>query len=77
MSPGRARSRRRGMIMGAAISSSRAKKAAASQQAQSTLQPTTQEDPSIAQLKQLAELKDQGILTQEEFDTKKRQILGI
>ena len=28
-------------------------------------------------LKQLAELKDQGILTQEEFDAKKKQILGL
>jgi membrane protease subunit (stomatin/prohibitin family) len=31
---------------------------------------------SIAQLKQLAELKDQGILTQEEFDAQKAKILS-
>ncbi len=30
----------------------------------------------IAQLKELAELKDQGILTQEEFDAQKRRILA-
>jgi predicted Zn-dependent peptidase len=30
-----------------------------------------------AQLQQLAQLKEQGILTQEEFDAKKKQILGI
>lgn len=30
-----------------------------------------------AQLEQLAQLKDKGILTQEEFDAKKKQILGI
>jgi putative oligomerization/nucleic acid binding protein len=30
----------------------------------------------IAQLRELAELKDQGILTQEEFDAQKRRILG-
>ncbi len=30
-----------------------------------------------AELEQLAQLKDQGILTQEEFEAKKKQILGI
>lgn len=34
-------------------------------------------DPTTAQLEQLAQLKQQGILTQEEFDAKKKQILGI
>jgi hypothetical protein len=31
---------------------------------------------TIAQLKQLAELKDQGILTQAEFDAQKAKLLG-
>ena len=31
----------------------------------------------MAELQQLAQLKDQGILTQEEFDAKKKQILGL
>lgn len=35
------------------------------------------EDPMTQQLEELARLKDQGILTQEEFDAKKKQILGI
>ncbi len=35
------------------------------------------EDDLTTQLQQLAQLKDQGILTQEEFDAKKKQILGI
>jgi membrane protease subunit (stomatin/prohibitin family) len=35
------------------------------------------EDDMTAQLQQLAALKEQGILTQEEFDAKKKQILGI
>jgi hypothetical protein len=35
------------------------------------------QDDTAAQLQQLAQLKDQGILTQEEFDAKKKQILGI
>ncbi len=34
-------------------------------------------DDTTAQLQQLAQLKEQGILTQEEFDAKKKQILGI
>jgi Short C-terminal domain len=32
-------------------------------------------DDAMAQLKQLAQLKDQGILTQEEFDQQKQKIL--
>jgi hypothetical protein len=35
------------------------------------------EDPTTAELKQLAALKDQGILSEEEFEAKKKQILGI
>ncbi len=34
-------------------------------------------DDQFAQLKQLGELKEQGILTQAEFDAKKAQILGL
>lgn len=39
--------------------------------------PASNGDDTVAQLQQLAQLKDQGILTQEEFDAKKKQILGI
>lgn len=45
------------------------------QQAPAQVAPAA--DDSVAQLQQLAVLKDQGILTQEEFDAKKRQILGL
>lgn len=38
---------------------------------------TAPADDTAAQLQQMAQLKDQGILTQEEFDAKKKQILGI
>lgn len=45
------------------------------------MEPVQQAAPAVddttAQLQQLAELKNQGILTQEEFDAKKKQILGI
>lgn len=34
------------------------------------------QDDMVAQLKQLAELKDQGILTEEEFAAQKAKILG-
>lgn len=39
-------------------------------------QPAPQDDLT-AQLEQLNNLKNQGILTQEEFDAKKKQLLGI
>ena len=34
-------------------------------------------DDTTAQLQQLAQLRDQGILTEEEFTAKKQQILGL
>ncbi len=34
-------------------------------------------DDTTAQLEQLADLKNKGILTEEEFTAKKKQILGI
>jgi hypothetical protein len=39
--------------------------------------PETAESVQIEQLKQFAALKDQGILTEEEFSAKKAQILGL
>ncbi len=44
-------------------------------QQQADTQPA--QDDTTTQLQQLAQLKDQGILTQEEFAAKKKQILGI
>ena len=41
-----------------------------------TAEPVAQ-DPMIGQLRQLAELRDAGILTEEEFSAKKAKILGI
>jgi hypothetical protein len=34
-------------------------------------------DQQIAELQKFAALKDQGLLTEEEFQAKKKQILGI
>lgn len=52
----------------------------AQQQAVAQPAPTAQVDSTdeqINQLQKLAQLKDQGILTQAEFDAKKAQILGL
>jgi membrane protease subunit (stomatin/prohibitin family) len=46
-------------------------------QNQEPAQTAPAEDDMTTQLQQLAQLKEQGILTQEEFDAKKKQILGI
>jgi hypothetical protein len=51
--------------------------ASAQQQPIAQQQPVPQQDDSIAQLQQLAQLKEQGILTEQEFQAKKKQILGI
>lgn len=40
-------------------------------------QPAMSDQDQINELQQLAQLKEQGILTQEEFDAKKKQILGL
>jgi len=39
--------------------------------------PAAAESAQIQELRQLAALKDQGILTEEEFAAKKAQILGL
>ncbi len=40
--------------------------------------PAAPEEPSyMAELEQLAQLRDQGILSPEEFEAKKKQILGL
>ena len=75
MSLGNRSARRRGMIIGAAVSSSRnARRQAAAAQPVPAPTPT---DTTIEQLTQLGALRDKGILTDEEFAVKKKQILGI
>lgn len=73
------RSRRRGMVIGAAAAS-RANKRTAAQPAPAAAAPAPSApstDDAIEQVKKLAELRDQGILTEAEFDAKKKQLLGI
>lgn len=63
------------------VSRRQANRWASQDQQQAPQQPvqqvSSQEDDMVSQLQQLAQLKDQGILTQEEFDAKKKQLLGI
>jgi len=50
----------------------------AAQQAAAPVAPAAPAAPDYAaELEQLAQLKAQGILTEEEFEAKKKQILGI
>jgi len=70
------RSRRRGMIMGAAIANSRNKRVA-KQEATTVSAQAPAADDSIEQIKKLADLRDQGILTDAEFEAKKKQLLGL
>jgi predicted Zn-dependent peptidase len=72
------------MVMGAAIGASVAKRgnnnsdsAEAAAPAPAPVAATNGVDDQMAQLEKLGQLKDQGILTQEEFDAKKKQILGL
>jgi len=76
MPPGRfRRGRRRGLIVGAAVGSAAARRNSSDNQ-QSYQQPQVQ-DGQYAELEQLGELRDRGILTEDEFNEKKKQILGI
>ena len=80
MTPGARRARRRGMVMGAAVASSRANKQAASAASTPAAAPTPQPalaDDTVTQLTQLADLRDKGILTEDEFNAKKKQLLGL
>lgn len=71
------RSRRQGIILGAAIGSSRARRQAGREVPPVAPKPVASTDDAIDQVKKLAELRDQGILTDAEFETKKKQILGL
>lgn len=49
----------------------------AAEEPQPAAAPVDNTNDQIAQLQQLAQLKDQGILTEVEFAAKKQQILGL
>lgn len=77
--PGFRRGRRRGLVVGAAVGAAAANRRNASQQEPEQPQPpaAASTDDQVAELEKLAQLKNEGILTQEEFDAKKKQILGL
>jgi hypothetical protein len=58
------------------VSRRQARRWGAEEEQQSQQQDYPQDDLTM-QLQELSELKRQGILTNEEFEAKKRQILGI
>jgi hypothetical protein len=70
----RRRGRRRGLIVGAAVGSAAARRNNNNQQSYSE-QPAQAED-AYAELEQLGQLHNEGILTDEEFQAKKDQLLG-
>jgi hypothetical protein len=72
----RRRGRRRGLIVGAAVGSAAARRNANNDQQQDAVQPQGAGD-EMAELEKMAELHKQGVLTDEEFQAKKKQILGL
>ncbi len=83
---------RRRSVVGAAVAvgavssarRNRAERHAIEQQTDANAQPqyddsaqAAPQDDLTAQLEQLNDLKNKGILTQDEFDAKKKQLLGI
>jgi len=77
MGPRGRRARRRGLIVGAAVGSAAARRGADNSQQQDDATAPVSADDQMAQLEKLGQLKNDGILTQEEFDAKKKQILGL
>ena len=68
------------MLMGAAIASSRSKKQTAAKTGAPASEPAASapaSDDTVAEIKRFAELRDQGILTEEEFAAKKKKLLGL
>ena len=49
----------------------------ATQAAEPASAPATSEPDYVSELERLAQLRDQGIITDDEFEAKKKQILGI
>ncbi|HSW85329.1 MAG TPA: SHOCT domain-containing protein [Candidatus Saccharimonadales bacterium] len=49
------------------------------EQSQQTSAPEPSQPPvdEVAQIEKLGQLKEQGLITQQEFDAKKQQILGL
>lgn len=59
------------------VSRRQAERWSAEDQAQAPVQQAPSADDQMAELQQLGQLHEQGILTDEEFAAKKQQILGL
>jgi membrane protease subunit (stomatin/prohibitin family) len=59
------------------VSRRQANKWAAQEAEQQPAAPQASAGDPYAELEKLAGLKDQGVITQEEFDAKKKQLLGL
>lgn len=77
MGPGRRRGRRRGLVVGAAIGSAAARRNNNQDEAETPAVQASAEDDQMLQLEKLGQLHKDGILTDEEFAAKKKQILGL
>jgi hypothetical protein len=77
MGPGgfRRRGRRRGLVVGAAVGSAAARRS--NDNSETPQQAAPSQDDQYAELEKLAKLKNDGIITEEEFTEKKKQILGL
>lgn len=72
----RRRGRRRGLVVGAAVGAAAARRNNDNNQPDENAQAASADD-QMAQLEKLGQLKAEGILTEEEFQAKKSQILGL
>lgn len=80
----RRRGRRRGLMVGAAVGAAAARNSnPAPQPAEQPAEqyapaaPAPEQPDTYAELEKLGQLKAEGILTDEEFTAKKKQILGL
>lgn len=76
MGPRGRQARRRGLVVGMAAGSAMSNRNNKQQGGDDSQSQPAQSDMA-AQLEELQNLKNQGVITQEEFDAKKKQILGI
>ena len=78
MGPRGRRMRRRGLVVGRAAGSAMANRGNKQDQSTQPAQPAQPAQSDMtSQLQELESLKQQGIITQEEFDAKKKQVLGL
>jgi hypothetical protein len=77
MMPARRVARRTSRRTSRRMSAAQAPPPAASPSPAAPAQAAPAQQDDMAEIQQLAAMKDQGILTEEEFQAKKKQILGI